>query len=66
MAGLEVSMFGYTATQEQKDSVNEVIVTIPETEQGVRIRLTDTGLIVQQWRTIEERLEILGDERLRE
>ena len=63
MTSLDVEMWGYTATDTDEDVVDDVIVTIPDTEHGVRVRLTDTGLIVQQWRTIEERLEILGDER---
>jgi hypothetical protein len=47
--------------------VNEVIVTHSDTvDQGVRVRLTDIGLIVEQWRNLDERLDILGDERLRD
>lgn len=67
MTGLEVSTFGYTADETKEDFVNEVIVTHPDTvDIGARVRLTDTGLIVEQWRTIDERLDILGDERLRD
>lgn len=46
---------------------NEVIVTHPDTvDIGARVRLTDSGLIVEQWRDIDGRLDILGDERLRD
>ena len=60
MPGLDVD------TYDLKGFVNEVIVTHPDTvDQGARVRLTESGLIVEQWRTIDERLDILGDERLR-
>ena len=46
--------------------VNEVIVTHPETvDIGARVRLVNDKLIVEQWQTLDERLNILGDERLR-
>ncbi len=73
MNGLEVATFGYTPkewdaeTQRMKVKVvNEVIVTHPDTvDIGARVRLVNDNLIVEQWRTIDERLDILGDERLR-
>ena len=73
MNGLEVATFGYTPKEWDAETqrmnvkvVNEVIVTHPDTvDIGARVRLVNNNLIVEQWRTIDERLAILGDERLR-
>ncbi len=73
MNGLEVATFGYTPKEWDAETqrmnvkvVNEVIVTHPDTvDIGARVRLVNNNLIVEQWRTIDERLDILGDERLR-
>ena len=73
MNGLEVATFGYTPKEWDAETqrmnvkvVNEVIVTHPDTvDIGARVRLVNDNLIVEQWRTIDERLDILGDERLR-
>ena len=74
MIGLDVSTFGYLPKEWDKETqrmkgkvVNEVIITHPNTvDIGARVRLVNDNLIVEQWRTIDERLEILGDERLRD
>ena len=73
MNGLEVATFGYTPKEWDAETqrmnvkvINEVIVTHPDTvDIGARVRLVNDNLIVEQWRTIEERLDILGEERLR-
>ncbi len=74
MLSLDVSTFGYlpkewdAETQRMKGKiVNEVIITHPNTvDIGARVRLVNNNLIVEQWRNIDERLDILGDERLRD
>ncbi len=61
MTGLDID------TYDLNGFVNEVIVTHPETvDIGARVRLVNDNLIVEQWRTFDERLNILGDERLRD
>ena len=73
MNGLDVSIFGFVGESTFSFSfpddrcANEVIVTHPDTvDIGARVRLTDSGIIVEQWRDIDGRLDILGDERLRD
>ncbi len=77
MVGLDVSIFGFVGEStfsfsfpedyDKEGCANEVIVTHPDTvDIGARVRLTDSGLIVEQWRDIDGRLDILGDERLRD
>jgi len=61
MTGLDVD------TYDLNGFVNEVIVTHPETvDIGARVRLVNDKLIIEQWRNLDERLDILGDERLRD
>ncbi|MCK4788092.1 MAG: hypothetical protein KAV87_30365 [Desulfobacteraceae bacterium] len=61
MIGLEVDTYDLNGV------VNEVIVTHSETvDIGARVRLVNDKLIVEQWRNLDERLDILGDERLRD
>ena len=81
MTGLDVSIFGFIGERtfsfsfpedydkegKTEKCANEVIVTHPDTvDIGARVRLTDSGLVVEQWRDIDGRLDILGDERLRD
>ena len=61
MPGLDIDTYDLNGV------VNEIIVTHPETvDIGARVRLVNDNLIVEQWRNLDERLDILGDERLRD